>query len=83
MIEDILRRRYADPSWITRDMTLSDAEDALEYILDQEFRDRAWEAYLHSFADCSFEEFLSRCRPEKIRNSREILDDTDKLFEGR
>lgn len=64
-------------------MTLAEAEDALTYILDQEFRDRAYQAYLHSFADCSFEEYLQRCRPEKLRPSKEILDEMDKLFEGR
>lgn len=54
-----------------------------EFILEQEFKERAWEAYLHSAADCGFEEFLERCRPQKLRSSAEILAETDKLFEGR
>lgn len=83
MIEDILRRRYADPRWITEDMSLPEAEDALDYILEQEFKDRAYQAWLHSFSDLSFEKFLERCRPEKVRSSEEILAETDKLFEGR
>lgn len=64
-------------------MSLQEAEDALVYILDQEFTERAYQAWLHSFSDLSFDEFLEKCRPEKIRSSAEILAETDKLFEGR
>ena len=83
MIEDILRRRYADPRWITEEMDLPEAEDALVFILEQEFKERAYQAWLHSFSDLSFEEFLDKCKPEKVRSSSEILAETDKLFEGR
>ena len=64
-------------------MSLQEAEDALVYILDQEFKERAYQAWLHSFSDLSFDEFLKKCRPEKVRSSAEILAETDKLFEGR
>ena len=53
------------------------------YILDQEFKERAYQAWLHSFSDLSFDAFLEKCRPEKVRSSAEILAQTDKLFEGR
>lgn len=64
-------------------MTLAEAEEALLYILEQEFTDRAYQAWLHSFSDLSFSDFLEQCRPEKLRSSAEILAETDKLFEGR
>lgn len=64
-------------------MSLQEAEDALVYILDQEFKERAYQAWLHSFSDLSFDQFLEKCRPEKVRSSAEILAETDKLFEGR
>lgn len=64
-------------------MSLQEAEDALVYILEQEFKERAYQAWLHSFSDLSFDEFMEKCRPEKVRSSAEILAETDKLFEGR
>lgn len=64
-------------------MSLQEAEDAVLYILEQEFKERAYQAWLHSFSDLSFDEFLEKCRPEKVRSSAEILAETDKLFEGR
>lgn len=62
---------------------MQEAEDALVYILEQEFKERAYQAWLHSLSDLSFEEFLQRCKPEMVRSSAEILAETDKLFEGR
>lgn len=62
---------------------MQEAEDALVYILEQEFKERAYQAWLHSFSDLPFEDFLEKCRPEKVRSSAEILAETDKLFEGR
>lgn len=64
-------------------MSLEDAYDAVSYILEQEFKERAYQAWLHSFSDLSFDEFLNACRPEKLRSSAEILEETDRLFEGR
>lgn len=64
-------------------MSLQEAEEALVYILDQEFKERAYQAWLYSFSDLSFDEFLKKCRPERVRSSAEILAETDKLFEGR